>query len=352
VRLDDFDYLLPQERIAQHPCEPRDASRLLVLDPDGDGLRHSRFADLPGRLESGDLLVFNDTRVLPARLVGHKETGGRVELLLLEPRLREPRGETWRCLMQVSRKPQVPSWLVFGEGRVRAQVIERGEDGWLVRFPDRPGGVEEMLWEIGRMPLPPYIHRNSGDSDREDRDRYQTVFARHPGAVAAPTAGLHFTGSLLARLEEAGVTRANLTLHVGAGTFTPVRSERVEDHRMHTERFELPPQTADAIRDARSRGGRVVAVGTTAVRTLEGCAKGDGLVAAGRGECDLFIYPGYRFEVVDAIITNFHLPRSTLLMLVCAFAGRRRILEAYAAALREGYRFYSYGDAMLMNRRG
>jgi S-adenosylmethionine:tRNA ribosyltransferase-isomerase len=240
--------------------------------------------------------------------------------------------------------------LILGGDRVRAQVIDRDEEGWLVRFPDCPEGVVAMLQQVGRMPLPPYIHRGDDDPGAEDRDRYQTVYAREPGAVAAPTAGLHFTDDLFERLDTRGVARATLTLHVGAGTFAPVRAVHVEEHRMHAERFSVPQSTADAIREARGRGGRVVAVGTTVVRALESCATGAGCVAAGRGECDLFVYPGYRFQVVDAMLTNFHLPKSTLLMLVCAFGGQRRVLDAYSEAVQEGYRFYSYGDAMLLVR--
>ena len=346
MKVAEFDYELPEGRIAQQPSPRRDASRLLLLDRESGEVGHGRFNDLPSRLAPGDLLVFNDTRVRPCRLIGRKESGGRIELLVVGPAASEGAADTWRCLMQVSRKPAPGSRLVFGGGTY-AEVVERDGDAWNVRFPALRGGLEALLERIGRMPLPPYIRREDSAPDGLDRERYQTVYAREPGAIAAPTAGLHFTEELLGTLCRAGVEFAEVTLHVGPGTFLPVRSERVEAHRMHAERFQLPGATADAIRRTRSRGGRVVAVGTTVVRTLEASAAEDGAVIAGRGSCDLFIYPGYRFRVVDALITNFHLPRSTLLMLVCAFAGRREVLGAYAEALRAGYRFYSYGDAML-----
>jgi S-adenosylmethionine:tRNA ribosyltransferase-isomerase len=347
VRPEDFDYELPGDRIAQHPAPRRDDSKLLVLDRHRGDVEHARFRDLATRFRPDDLLVFNDTRVVPCRLIGSKETGGRVELLLLEPVAAPGQGETWRCLLQVARKPAVGSRLRFGD-TAQAVVLGRDEEGWTVRFDTAGEDLPALLDRIGRMPLPPYIRRDDSDPDAPDRERYQTVYARDPGAVAAPTAGLHFTKELLSTLSDAGVRTARVTLHVGAGTFLPVRVERVEDHRMHSEKFDLPEETVEAIHATRERGGRVVAVGTTVVRTLEGSAGEDGALRAGRGSCDLFIYPGYRFRVVDAMITNFHLPRSTLLMLVCAFAGRRAVLAAYHEALRAGYRFYSYGDAMLV----
>ena len=339
----DFDYELPPERIAQHPLPRRDASRLLVLERSSGTTAHRRFRDLTRLLVPGDLLVLNDTRVIPARLIGRKSTGGRVELLLLE---RQDR--IWRCLVQASRKPAVGSTLAF-DGGLAGRILERFGEEWSVDLTHGSGDVERELERVGAMPLPPYIKRDAGKPPPvDDRERYQTVFAERAGAVAAPTAGLHFTPELLQALRESGVELAFLTLHVGPGTFVPVRSERVEEHRMQAERFVLSQAVAGAVERTRGRGGRVVAVGTTVVRTLESRADDSGRVIAGSGRAELFIYPGYRFRVVDAMLTNFHLPRSTLLMLVSAFAGRERILSAYREAVRRGYRFYSYGDAMLL----
>jgi S-adenosylmethionine:tRNA ribosyltransferase-isomerase len=346
VKVADFDFELPPEAVAQHPQERRDGSRLLVLPRGGGPLEHRRFHELDRLLEAGDLLVLNDTRVVPARLAAHKPSGGRVELLLLGPiaageRRQEP--NTWRALLRSSRAPREGVELEM-EGGLRATVAGRDDEGWLLRFA---GDVERTMAEHGRMPLPPYIHRDGSDAP-EDRERYQTVYARRPGAVAAPTAGLHFTGELLERLRKRGIRIARLTLHVGAGTFRPVRTEEVERHRMHDEWCDLPEETARAVLETRRAGARVVAVGTTVVRTLESRMGADGTLATGPGRCDLFIYPGFRFRAIDAVVTNFHLPRSTLLMLVAAFAGREPLLASYRAAVAEGYRFYSYGDAMLV----
>jgi len=357
LKLVDFDYDLPRERIAQYPPARRDGGRLLVVERSGPGLADSYVARLSAWLDAGDLLVLNDTRVLPARLVGRKPSGGRVELLLLD-RLAQPaqeRSRTWRAWLRASRKPATGSKLEFAEGLV-GQVLDRDAAGdWIVRLEVADGGaVDERLDRVGQVPLPPYIERPEPGSPRwreieeRDRERYQTVYAARPGAVAAPTAGLHFTRELLAELERAGVETARLTLHVGPGTFEPVRTERVECHTMHPERYEIPEATCAALARARARGGRVVAVGTTVVRALEHVAERHGELRPGRGECRLFIRPGFRFRAVDALLTNFHLPRSTLLMLVAAFTGRERILAAYHHAVREGYRFYSYGDAMLV----
>ena len=343
MRLDEFDYELPRERIAQHPLPRRDDARLLVLDRASGRLDDSCVRELPRWLEAGDLLVFNDTRVVPARLLGRKASGGRVELLLVE---RVSPGEpVWRCLLRASRKPASGARLELADD-LWATVLGREADGlWLVALATSSPSLDTALERAGRMPLPPYIERAPAEDDRE---RYQTVFARRPGAVAAPTAGLHFTPELLGALAAAGVGAAWLTLHVGPGTFEPVRAEEVDDHVMHAEAFEIPEATAEAVRGARERGGRIVAVGTTVVRALEHAAEREGEVGAARGACRLFVRPGFRFRVVDALLTNFHLPRSTLLLLVAAFAGRERVLEAYAHAVREGYRFYSYGDAMLV----
>lgn len=339
--VDDFDYDLPEDRIAQDPA-PRGASRLLVIDAEGEE-RHRQIGDLADLLAPGDLLVVNDTRVIPARLFARRiPTGGKVELLLAEKT-----AETeWTCLVKPGRKAR-PGTRLHLYPELEAEVTAHGDDGrHTVRF-SRP--IEPLLDEIGHVPLPPYIHR----PDRpEDRRRYQTVFARHAGAIAAPTAGLHFTDELMRRLEERGVETARVTLHVGLGTFKPITAELVHEHRMDEERYHLPQATVEAVARTRARGGAVVAVGTTVVRTLEGVAAAHGgRLVAGDGRTNLFIYPGHRFQVVDRLLTNFHLPRSTLLMLVCALAGRERVLAAYEEAVAEGYRFYSYGDAMLVRRR-
>jgi S-adenosylmethionine:tRNA ribosyltransferase-isomerase len=335
----DFDYDLPAASIAQEPA-PRGESRLLVLDRQGPG-RHSRVRDLPRLLHPGDLLVLNDTRVIPARLYGRSAGGGRMEILLIE-RVAE---RDWDALVRPGRRARPGAMIELAEG-LTAEVIDKREDGrHRLRFTEP---VEPHLDRLGHIPLPPYIHR---PDTPEDRERYQTVFARQPGAVAAPTAGLHFTAKLLEEIAAAGVEIVRVTLHVGIGTFKPVSAERIEEHRMESERYEIGEETAGAIRRARAAGRRIVAVGTTVVRTLESAAQeGGGEVRAGSGATRLFITPGYRFQVVDALLTNFHLPCSTLLMLVSAFAGRERVLAAYEEAIREGYRFYSYGDAMLAER--
>jgi len=335
----ELDYELPGELIAQEPVEPRDASRLLVLPRSAGEARHLRFADLPELLEPGDLLVLNDSRVIPARLEGRKESGGRCELLLVEP-LGEG-GPRWRALGQSSKPLRAGGRLRFPG--LEAEVEEIEGDGLVaVRFDREGADLEAALARAGRVPLPPYIRRPPSPADRE---RYQTVVARAPGSVAAPTAGLHFTEELLARLDRRGVGRATVTLHVGPGTFLPVRAARLEDHRMHAERFAVPAGTAAAFAAARARGGRVVAVGSTVVRVLETAAE-DGGLRQGAGRTDLFLLPGHRFRAVDGLLTNFHLPRSTLLALVCAFGGRERVLAAYREAVARRYRFFSYGDAM------
>jgi S-adenosylmethionine:tRNA ribosyltransferase-isomerase len=324
----DFDYELPEERIAQEPA-PRGESRLLVLDAEGPE-RHRRVRDLPGLLRPGDLLVLNDTRVIPARLYGRRGEG-RMEVLLVE-KLGE---QDWEALVRPGRRARPGTEIVF-EG-LSCEVVDKRDDRYRLRFSEP---VEPHLDRLGHIPLPPYIHR---PDESADRDRYQTVFARTPGAIAAPTAGLHFSEKLLEEIAAAGIGIARVTLHVGIGTFKPVSAERVEDHRMDRERYQVGEETAEAIRRTRESGGRIVAVGTTVVRTLESSGG-----AAGSGSTELFITPGFRFRVVDVLLTNFHLPRSTLLMLVSAFAGRERVLAAYEEAIREGYRFYSYGDAMLV----
>lgn len=354
MRTADFDYELPPERIAQEPVSPRDAARLLVHRLGADETRHLRVRDLAELLAPGDLLVLNDTRVLAARLFVQRPSGARVELLFLEP---VGEAGAWRAMARPARKLRAGEELRLEDGTlvlraVRRLVDEGGRPGpeWIVA--PLPGGCEipELLERAGRVPLPPYIHRADDLDPRDelDRERYQTVYAREPGAVAAPTAGLHLTEELLARLAERGVERATVTLHVGPGTFRPVETEHMEEHRMHAERFHLPEETCAAVARCRARGGRVVCVGTTTVRVLESRASEDGALAPGSGSTDLFLLPGHRFRCVDALLTNFHLPRSTLLALVCAFGGTERVLALYREAVERGYRFYSYGDAMLL----
>lgn len=359
LRVDDFDYDLPTDLIAQEPAPRRDGSRLLALDRSAGvpvGLRHLRFSDLPSLLSPGDLLVLNDTRVLPARLIGKRaapDTGGRVEALLIE-RTPEAGCQVWRALLKGGCRVGEPIAFEGGlRGRVRRREQEEAEVELTVSSENLT--VEAVLERFGRMPTPPYIRRDRLDTDGSahrlnavDRERYQTVFARVPGALAAPTAGLHFTRELLEAVVAVGADVEYLTLHVGLGTFRPVRTERVEDHRMHAERFELPARLAAAVSRARARGRRVVAVGTTVARAMEWQSSPEGDVRPGVGSCDLFIFPGYRFRAVDALLTNFHLPRSTLLMLVSAFADRSMMMRAYAAAIEARYRFYSYGDAMFI----
>ncbi len=334
-----FDFPLPPELIAQHPARERSASRLLHVD--GPHLADLRFTDLPGLLAPGDLLVFNDTRVIKARFFGQKDSGGQVEVLL--ERIVDER----HALAQVraSKSPKAGTRITLENA---FSLVCSGRQGEFFALElEGEGNLWDLAEQYGRLPLPPYIEHGV---EAEDEARYQTVYARHPGAVAAPTAGLHFDEAMLERLSGQGVRRAALTLHVGAGTFQPVRVEKIDEHKMHSERFHVPEETAAAIAATRERGGRVVAVGTTSLRTLESAACGNGLVRAGSGETDIFITPGYRFQVVDRLITNFHLPRSTLLMLVSAFAGLDPIRAAYAHAVAEKYRFFSYGDAMLLER--
>jgi S-adenosylmethionine:tRNA ribosyltransferase-isomerase len=353
VKLADFDYELPPGRIAQEPLVQRDRARLLVHRVAADETQHRAVRELVDLLDPGDLLVVNDTRVLASRLFARRASGGRIELFLVEPAAAPERA--WQALVHPARRlrPDERLELEGGFAWVRMHERPRRDDGslameWIVTLEDAAGATLDpraVFERAGHVPLPPYVER----PDRpEDAQRYQTVYAVQPGAVAAPTAGLHFTPELLAALETRGVRRAAVTLHVGPGTFQPVKVERVEEHRMHAERFVLPQATVDAVRATRAAGKRVVAVGTTVVRVLESCAGSDGELSARAGTTDLFLWPGARFRVVDALLTNFHLPRSTLLMLVCAFAGRERVLRLYREAIELGYRFYSYGDAMLL----
>ena len=344
MRTDDFDFDLPRDLIAQHPAEPRDQARLLHVGAGAGpaGLADHSVRDLPDLLRPGDLLVTNDTKVIPARLAGRRGTAG-VEVTLHQAM----DGGTWKAFARPARKLAPGDRIDFAPD-FSAQVTDKGEAGEVtLAFDRREGALFAALEVHGIMPLPPYIRRDK-QGDRRDRDDYQTVFARREGAVAAPTAGLHFTEALLDRLAERGIGRVNVTLHVGAGTFLPVKTEEVEAHSMHSETGEIGSEAAAAINAARAAGGRIVAVGTTALRLLESVAAEDGRVSAFTGETALFILPGYRFKVVDLLMTNFHLPRSTLFMLVCAFAGKVRMEAAYAHAVAAGYRFYSYGDASLL----
>ncbi len=357
-RTADFDYVLPRDLIAQVPTPERDASRLLILDRKTGSLRHRIFRDLAEHLVPGDLLVVNEAKVLPMRLFGRLSRGHAVEILLLH----EIEADCWEALIKPSMKVRAGDRLALADGNIEARVLEKRGDGRHLLRLAHDGRLHGLLWQFGQMPLPPYIKRQRSahedtmllepgssalNTDFLDRERYQTVYARHEGAVAAPTAGLHFTPDLIETMKNGGIAFAAVTLYVGPGTFQPVRVEQVEQHRMEPERYVVPEETALAIKSAKRGGRRVIAVGTTTVRALED-AENDGDVRAGAGMADIFIYPGYRFKVIDALITNFHLPRSTLLMLVSAFAGRDTILTAYREAITRRYRFYSYGDAMLI----
>jgi len=356
MRLSDFDFHLPEDRIALRPAEPRDSARLLVLPPDG-GMLDRRVSDLPSFLKAGDLMVFNDTRVIPARLNGvrvREESVVAVEATL-HRRLSPSR---WTAFMKPGKRLKPGDRIRFGEtsdracllGALDATVAEKGEDGEVTLSFDLMGPDLDMaIAERGMMPLPPYIAAKRGEDER-DRADYQTVYAREDGSVAAPTAGLHFTPELLKRLDEAGVGRAFVTLHVGAGTFLPVKTDDVSEHRMHPEYGEVSAATAEAINATRARGGRVICVGTTSLRLVESAASEDGEVKPFAAETSIFITPGYRFRAADGLMTNFHLPKSTLFMLVSAFAGQARMREAYAHAIADGYRFYSYGDSSLLWR--
>jgi S-adenosylmethionine:tRNA ribosyltransferase-isomerase len=346
---EDYNYDLPQDLIAQAPAPKRDHSRLFAVDRLSGSFSDRRFFDLPRLLLPGDLLVVNDTRVVPARLFGHKESGGRVEILVLEHPASGTDGHSERlCLMKASRRPR-PGILLFFDADVSGEVKSALGNGLVtIRF-NGGRGIDRLIDEKGCLPLPPYIKRGK-DSGLEglDRDRYQTVYAANRGAVAAPTAGLHFTRDLLSRLQKVGVSVVPLTLHVGYGTFRPVKVRDIRQHRLGYEQYAIAPETADMIRTVRERGGRVIAVGTTVVRALESAAAADGSVAPGEGKTDLLITPGFVFRVVDGLITNFHLPKSSLLFLVAAFAGLDLIKRAYEQAVLKRYRFYSYGDAMLI----
>lgn len=340
MKTSDFDFELPEELIAQTPLQRRDASRLLVLDKTTGQWRHRRFYDLPALLRPGDCLVLNDSRVLPARLIGHREPGGGVcEVLLLIDR----GDKTWECLVRPGKKMRRGARLSFGNGELTAQVVDELEGGnRLVRF-DYEGIFLEVLERLGKMPLPPYIK-----TELQDRERYQTVYSKVTGSAAAPTAGLHFTPELLEKIQAMGVSLAYVTLHVGLGTFRPVKAEDITDHEMHSEYCMISEAAAETINRTKQQGGRVICVGTTSCRTIESFAAQDGTMKASAGWTNIFIYPGYRFKVLDGLITNFHLPQSTLIMLVSALAGREHVLAAYQEAVRERYRFFSFGDAMFI----
>ena len=339
--LSDFDYELPEELIAQTPIEPRDASRLMVLDPVEQTIAHRRFFELQQFLVPGDTLIFNDTRVIPARLIGRKEpTGAKVEVLLL----RRVEGDIWETLVKPGKKALRGTTIRFSD-ELSCEVTGHTDfGGRLVTFHYQ-GIFEEILDRLGETPLPPYIHEKL-----ENRERYQTVYSRASGSAAAPTAGLHFTPEQMESLKAAGIHLGFLTLHVGLGTFRPVKAERIEDHVMHSEYYSIGEDTAKLIRETKAAGKRVIAVGTTTIRTLESAAVAKNEIYGNSGETSIIIYPGYKFKIVDAVITNFHLPKSTLIMLISAFAGREFTLEAYREAVREKYRFFSFGDAMLITR--
>lgn len=338
MKLSDFMYDLPEERIAQTPVEPRDHSRLMVIHRDTDQIEHKHFYDVIDYLNPGDVLVINDTRVIPARLYGERPTGGACEVLLL----RQLAPKKWETLVKPGKKLKPGAEIVFGDGRLRGRVLETTDVGGRIVEFECEGTFEAALDALGEMPLPPYIHEQL-----EDRERYQTVYARHEGSAAAPTAGLHFTPELLNCIREKGIDVVPVLLHVGLGTFRPVKVENIEEHHMHSEYFEVTEDAAKRINAARERGGRIVAVGTTSVRTLESAAENGRLVAK-RGETSIFIKPGYQYQMVDALITNFHLPGSTLMMLVSALYDREKIISAYELAVKEKYRFFSFGDAMLI----
>lgn len=336
----DFYYDLPEELIAQDPLEKRSNSRLMVLDKKSGDVTHRHFYDIKDYLRPGDCLVINNTRVIPARLIGEREeTGGKVELLLLKRKS----DDVWETLVKPGKKARIGSRLTFGNGLLKAEVIDIVEEGnRLVRF-EYQGIFEEILDQLGQMPLPPYITHQL-----QDKNRYQTVYAKYDGSAAAPTAGLHFTKELLQEIKDMGVSIAEVTLHVGLGTFRPVKVENVLDHHMHSEFFQISQEAADMINETKRQGHRVIAVGTTSTRTLESAADENGFLREKSGWTEIFIYPGYQFKVIDGLITNFHLPESTLVMLVSALAGRDHIMEAYHQAVEQKYRFFSFGDAMLI----
>lgn len=340
MKVGDFDFFLPEELIAQHPLQERDNSRLLVLNKETGDIEHKEFTDLPGFLKAGDVLVINNTRVIPARLFGVKDqTGAKIEVVLLTLTGEK---DCWEALVRPGKKVKPGTKIVFGEGLLKAKVLETTPSGGRILRFSYQGIFNEILDQLGQMPLPPYIH-----ATLEDKERYQTVYSKHQGSAAAPTAGLHFTPRLLEELTDQGVEIVEILLHVGLGTFRPVKVENITEHQMHPEFYSVSPKAAQRLNKAISEGRRIIAVGTTSTRTLESTYK-NGVVEAGQGWTEIFIYPGYNYKVVDGLITNFHLPKSTLIMLVSALAGREKVLKAYQEAIEQRYRFFSFGDAMLI----
>lgn len=342
MKVKDFDFYLPEESIAQHPATKRDESRLMVLQKETGEIEHKKFKDIVDYLKAGDCLVLNNTRVLPARLFGAKEdTNGKMEFLLLK----RVEKDTWETLVKPGKRAKIGNRFVFGNGELKAEVVGMGEEGSrLVRF-EYEGIFEEVLDSLGQMPLPPYI-----TEQLEEKERYQTVYSKEVGSAAAPTAGLHFTEELLQRIKDKGVEIAFVTLHVGLGTFRPVKVDDINDHHMHSEYYQMSKETADTINRCKENGGRLIGVGTTSCRTIESIADENGKLKEQSGWTEIFIYPGYKFKALDCLITNFHLPQSTLIMLVSALAGKEHVMNAYDVAVKEGYRFFSFGDAMFIHK--
>ncbi|MBS5949373.1 MAG: tRNA preQ1(34) S-adenosylmethionine ribosyltransferase-isomerase QueA [Clostridium sp.] len=340
MKVSDFDFYLPEELIAQHPLEKRDASRLMVLDKKTGSIEHKSFHDVIDYLNEGDTLVLNNTRVMPARLIGEKEnTGGKIEFLLLK----RIEGDKWECLAKPGKRAKIGQKFTFGKGKLKCQVVDIVEEGNRVIEFSYDGIFEQVLDELGEMPLPPYITERL-----EDRERYQTVYSKEKGSAAAPTAGLHFTEELLKEVKAKGINIAYLTLHVGLGTFRPVKVDDINEHIMHSEFYHLDKENADIINETKKRGNKVIAVGTTSTRTLETIGDENGFVREQSGWTDIFLYPGYKYKVIDELITNFHLPESTLIMLVSALAGKENVMNAYNEAVKERYRFFSFGDSMII----
>lgn len=340
MKVSDFDFYLPEELIAQHPLEKRDSSRLMVLDKKTGNIEHRSFHDVIDYLNKGDTLVLNNTRVMPARLIGEKEeTGGKIEFLLLK----RIEGDKWECLAKPGKRAKIGQSFTFGEGKLKCKVVDIVEEGNRIIEFSYEGIFEQVLDELGEMPLPPYITEKL-----EDKERYQTVYSKEKGSAAAPTAGLHFTEELLKGIKLKGVNIAYLTLHVGLGTFRPVKVDDIDEHIMHSEYYHLDKENAELINETKKRGNRVIAVGTTSTRTLETIGDENGFVREQSGWTDIFIYPGYKYKVIDELITNFHLPESTLIMLVSALAGKENVMNAYNTAVKEEYRFFSFGDSMLI----
>jgi len=340
LKLSDFDYNLPKELIAQYPADTRDSSRMLVLDRKTGKIAHKKFLDFPDCIKKDDILVMNDTKVMNVRLIGRRITGGRTEIFLTE----KIENRIFKALLKPSSRIRERDEVIFDDSKLKARILAKKEADNVVEFIYPGGNIDKELARLGHVPLPPYVKRSA---EELDKDRYQTVYAKEEGATAAPTAGLHFTDRILKEITSKSGKLAYLTLHVSYGTFAPVKTEDVTKHKMHSEEFKLGGKEADSINEVKKAGGRVFAVGTTSVRVLEACASG-GKVEARSGKTDIFIYPPYEFEIVDALLTNFHFPKSTLLMLVSAFAGRELVLKAYEEAIRERYRFFSYGDCMLI----